>query len=135
MFTSVTNPAYQAVPLAGKVGIGTYTQAVILGTIVTAAIGPFVGLITSAYFVRYKVMRAAIWLVWIANPATKPLLIFAQFFPQNQHMLYYAGVLTAKIAYFVGLSLFMVNSVPFALDQMPDASGDQIGALIHWYAW
>ncbi len=44
----------------------------------------------------------------------------------------YSGVVIAKVAYFIGFTTFAVNSVPFGLDQMPDPSGEQITAFIHW---
>ncbi len=124
-FTSIPNFQTQhAVPKEAVVAIA----AVIL-------IGPFAGLFASIYFGRYKVMCASLWLMWTGKTAIVAVLILQRFFPMTEQILYYSGTLIAEVTDFAGLALILVNSVPFGLDQMPDASGERISAFIHWYGW
>ncbi len=110
-------------------------EASIIGIGVVILIGPFAGLFASIYFGRYKVMRASLWLMWTGKTAIIAVLILQRFFPMTEQILYYLGILIAEVARFAGLALILVNSVPFGLDQMPDASGERISAFIHWYVW
>ncbi len=133
-FISYSNPAYltlgpiESLPEALRL-------AIVLAIGVVTVIGPLAGLAASAYFSRYKVERAALWLMWAGNTAAVAILILKRFFPDSQQILYYTGILIAIVTNFSGGALFLVNSIPFGLDQMPGASGEQISAFIHWYVW
>ncbi len=45
------------------------------------------------------------------------------------------SLILAIILHSCGFALLWVNVVPFGLDQMPDASSEQIKAFIRWFAW
>ncbi len=133
-FISYSNPAYltlgpiDALPEALRL-------AIVLAIGVVTVIGPLAGLTASAYFSRYKVQRAALWLMWTGNTATVAVFIPKRFFSDSQQILYHIGILIAVVTNFSGAALFLVNSISFGLDQMPGASGEQISAFIHWYVW
>ena len=35
----------------------------------------------------------------------------------------------------LGFAGFVANGIPFAMDQMPEASGEEVSAYINWYVW
>ncbi len=113
------------------------TQASSAGLGVVALLGPFAGLIASAYFGRYKTLYASLWLMWSGLMAITVILVLHSVLPDSeaQQTVAFSGVVIAEVVYFIGFTGFSVNSVPFGLDQMPDASGEQICAFIHWYVW
>ncbi len=123
--------------LAGKEIVGQSTQSSvsynIVGMSVVALIGPIAGLFAGIYCGRYKAVHAGVWMMWTASAVDVLLFTLQWFLPESQQILSYSGFLIAAVVSFVGLALFLVNSVPFGLDQMPDASGGQISAFIHLY--
>ncbi len=113
------------------------TDASSVGTGVVTLLGPLAGLIASAYFGRYKTLYASLWLMWSGLMAITVILVLHSVLPDSESLqtVAFSGVVIAEVVYFIGFTGFSVNSLPFGLDQMPDASGDQICAFIHWYVW
>ncbi len=104
---------------------------------VVTLLGPLAGLVASSYFGRYKTLYASLWIMWIGSIAIAAILVLHSVLPDSdaQQIVAFSGVVIAEVVYFIGFTGFSVNSVPFGLDQMPDASGDQICAFIHWHVW
>ncbi len=99
-------------------------------------VGPLAGLLASTYFGRYKTLYTGLWLMWARSVVTVLVFILLRLFPSyNETTIWFSIDVIADIGYCVGFTLFLVTAVPFGLDQMPDASGDQIKAFIHWYSW
>ncbi len=69
------------------------------------------------------------------NTLVLPIKLLQTAFPDSQQLLYDFGIVTAQVVTYLGFVLLIVNSVPFGLDQMPDASAKQIAAFVHWYGW
>ncbi len=107
-------------------------------TVVVLA-GPIAGLLASTYFGRYKTLYSGLWLMWAGSVVTVVVFILLWLFPPagsyDELTLWFSVLSIAAAGYSAGLTLFLVTAVPFGLDQMPDASGDQIKAFIHWYGW
>ncbi len=132
-YASLINPVYENIFAEGTPDY--LTKASIIGIGAVVLIGPVAGLFASIYYGRYKTVRTSLWLIWTGNGVTVPLFILQWFLPDSQQILSYSGFLIAAVVSFVGFGLFLGNSVPFGLDQMPDASGEQIKAFIHWYTF
>ncbi len=102
-------------------------------------VGPTAGLLASTYFGRYKTLYTGLWLMWAGNIFMVLVFILQWLFPAanryNESILWVILFMIAATGYFVGVTLFLATAIPFGLDQMPDASGDQIIAFIHWYSW
>ena len=100
---------------------------------------PIAGWLADVYFGRYKVMRAGLWLMWIGSIAfTLTLLVIVNLDEQcleTRKTLIFIGVIVAGISLTVGYTAFLVNAIPFGMDQMPDASSEEICAFIHWFVW
>lgn len=111
---------------------GTIPWVVMVGSAVIALVGPVVGLLASIRFGRYRALHAGLWLMWVGKVITVPLLILEWFYPKSEQILSFSGYLVAAAGFFMGFTLYIVNAVPFGLDQMPDASGEQITAFVYW---
>ena len=97
---------------------------------------PFAGWLADVYFGRYKVMHAHLLLMWVGSVAIVLTLTVEYLYPQTTTVLNYCALLPASIVVFViGQGGFFVTSLPFGTDQMPDASGEEISAFIHWFFW
>ncbi len=105
----------------------------ISGTTIIFLIGPLAGLVATVYCGRYRVVSWSLWIIWIGNIATVPMLILQRLYPAIQDVLIDFGVVIAETVICFGMVVFLVNCVPFGLDQMPDASGgDQnVYPLVH----
>ena len=98
---------------------------------------PFAGWLADVYFGRYKVMHANLLLMWVGSVATIFAMLLKYQFPHDTiaAILNYGILLPASIAVFIGQAGFLVISLPFGMDQMPDASAEEVSAFIHWFAW
>ena len=96
---------------------------------------PFAGWLADVYFGRYKVMHAHLLLMWVGSVAIVLTLTVEYVYPQTTTVLNYCVLLPAMIVLFIGRGGFLVTSLPFGTDQMPDASGEETSAFIHWFIW
>ena len=99
---------------------------------------PFAGWLADVHFGRYKVMRAGLWLMWIGTLYCGVILIFYHHYEHTstgKNLLNYAGLVPAAILFTAGLAAFAVNTLQFGVDQMPDASAEEVSAFIHWFVW
>ncbi len=98
---------------------------------------PFAGWLADVYFGRYRVIYAGLWLMWVGT-VLGTLVLAVQYTICNYDSVRQAVLavdILAAILVTTGFASFVVNSVQFGMDQMPDASGEQISAFIHWYMW
>ena len=107
----------------------------VIQTVVFIFYLPFAGWLADVYFGRYKVMHAHLLLLWVGSVATVLTLTVEYLYPQTTTVLNYCVLLPAMIAAIIGRGGFLVTSLPFGTDQMPDASGEEISAFIHWFIW
>ncbi len=134
--SSTINPVYQNTVTSHHLDERfALSGAFILVLSTVIFIAPVAGLLASIYYGRYNTLHAGLWLMWAGNAITVPMFMFQWFFPHIQQTLSYSGYLVAVGINCIGLVLCMVNSIPFGLDQMPFASGEEISAFIQWYVW
>ncbi len=114
---------------------GTLSQATILAFCVTAVVSPFAGLVAGVHFGTYKVMRIGLWLMWIGSIATVSILTLQGLLMEHIYNVASLSLFFPVIIANLGTFAFLVNSIPFGLDQMPEASAEQITAFIHWFVW
>ena len=90
----------------------------------------FAGWLADAYFERYKVLRLSIIIMWISS-----LLLTTTFLVENivTFTNYYQLVFLASLG--IGYSMFQANIIQFGIDQLTDASTDEIVSFINWYVW
>ncbi len=134
LILSFFNPVYNINTKITLQGLSLHILA-ISGAIIIFLIGPLAGLVATVYCGRYRVVSWSLWIIWIGNTATVPILILQRLYPAIQDVLVDFGVVLAETVICFGMVMFFVNCVPFGLDQMPDASGEEIKTFIHWFMW
>lgn len=104
---------------------------------------PFAGWLADAKLGRYKVMRYSLWMMWVGSV----LLILTSILRYTLEMLVMPDkhdlVLKCTLPVYVviylvnvmGTAGYHVNVIPFGIDQMEGASGEEISSFIHWYYW
>lgn len=98
---------------------------------------PLVGWLADVHFGRQKVMVVSLWVMW-CGVVVHSYLYLAHNHDQSLNKLSTWECLTsfsALIVYMCGLVGFLINSVQFGMDQMPDASSLELSAFVHWYVF
>ena len=99
---------------------------------------PLLGWISDVYFTRYNVLRLA-FIILIAGSVLFVFVtsagLFGDFSELHQRWLIIAAGVGALILCRAGLGLFEANAIQFGMDQLLEASSDQLGTFIHWYYW
>lgn len=80
---------------------------------------------------RYKVIKASLVLIWLTTIVNTIRIILTPFLmiPQAVEL---TCIFTELVIGITGIAAFYVNGVQFGLDQMPDASSEQITSFIAW---
>ena len=91
---------------------------------------PFAGWLADVYFRRYKVLVFSIVTMWISALLLTLTFIVEKFVPFTN---YGQVVLLASLG--IGYGCFQANIIQFGIDQLTDASTDEIISFINWYAW
>jgi len=103
---------------------------------------PLAGWLADAKLGRYKVMRYSLWTIWVGAffLVLTSIIRYTLHFPHNvkdEKTMEYTFPLFV-LTYFIniiGIAGFHVNLIPFGIDQMEGASGEQISSFLHWYFW
>ena len=110
----------------------------VAGIIVLALFSPLAGWLADVHYGRYKVMRTGLWLMWVGMLFFGITLILFPHYgqtPIGKILLNYGGLFPGAILFTAGLTAFSVNALQFGVDQMPDASAEELSAFIHWFVW
>ena len=98
---------------------------------------PFAGWIADVRFGWYKVICWSISLVWTSSILLSARLAVKQLVDsQNEskdiwHILFLVLILPLGIGY----RGFQANMIQFGVDQLTDASSDEITSFVTWYSW
>ena len=93
------------------------------------------GWIADVLFGRYRVMCLSMWIMWAAlmlATVSSILTRTVDSYTSNVHS-YMKGVLWTLMV--VGFGGFQANVIQFGMDQLHDASTDEIASFILWYVW
>ncbi len=81
-------------------------------------------------------MHVELWLMWIGVLANVFILTLqGLLLDGSPNRVISVSLFLVTIVSILGIVAFTVNSIPFGLDQMPEASAEQITAFIHWFVW
>lgn len=96
---------------------------------------PLAGWVADVHYGRYKVILASLWLMLFGHTMVLLAFLVKYFYdPAAMQYVVYFGIFPAAfLAINTGLAAFQANVIPFGLDQMPDASTEEVSAFIHWY--
>ena len=116
---------------------GNYTLPFTLWLVAGGLTLSISGWIADVYFGRYKVIRFSMWIMWIAymlmtaSTVVTELNWFEGY--SNKVNSYISEIFMIVVA--IGLGAFQANIIQFGIDQLHDASSDEISAFIIWYMW
>ena len=108
---------------------------------ITLLLYPFIGLLADTCFNRHLFIKASIFLLFLNSSL---VLAFSIIFCLRDdsvglglHISWYnATIFTiCLIICIVSVGMFDAVGIQFGMDQMIEASSDQISAFIHWYYW
>ena len=97
---------------------------------------PIAGWLADIYFGRYKVIHWSMVTMWVTFVLATANLVIEQLVVYSYSVVvkrYVNGVLMIIAA--VGFSGFLVNVTHFGIDQLHDASTDEITSFISWFIW
>ena len=91
---------------------------------------PFAGWLADIYFSRYRVILFGIVTMWISVLLLTVIFVVERFLPFTDYIQVF---LLASLGF--GYGCFQANVVQFGIDQLTDASTDEVISFINWYAW
>ena len=90
----------------------------------------FAGWLADVYFVRYKVLRWSIIIMWISSLLLTTTFVVEMIVTFTN---YYQLVFLVSLG--IGYGMFQTNIIQFGIDQLTDASSNEIVSFINWYVW
>ena len=94
---------------------------------------PLLGWLADVYFTRYKfVLFSFIMMLMSSVLLSAVAAVFVNFI--HERSLFLLGGMVVFIS-LVSMGLFESTAAQFGMDQMPEASSDQLSIFIHWYYW
>ena len=104
---------------------------------------PLVGHLTDVYLTRYRSLKCSFGFLVLAacigtiyESVLIAILIIEKFqIFQFSYAYVYVVPIILFLVYTVGLALFQANAIQFGLDQLLEASTQELISFIHWYYW
>ena len=99
---------------------------------------PLCGWIAEVYLSNFKLMRWSFISVLISSLAALAACLWLILTPKfiTQLYIYTASfVVVVIITGLIGSAMFEANAIQFGMDQMLEASSNQLSSFIHWYFW
>ena len=130
----ILNAQLKAFPILVNFVLGGYC---LLG--LTQMLYPIGGLIADVRYGRYKVIKMSIMyqfvgaiLIIIAG-----ILYIANVYEQSDAIetATTVALVSSILIFLIGLGGFQSNVVQFGLDQLPDASSEELSLFLHWFVW
>ena len=93
---------------------------------------PFLGWLTDVYITRYRSVLLSFVIMMVG---TFPMITAGILYITTQHSYsFYIAALSIVISLFA-LGLFESTAIQFGMDQMLEASSEQLSTFVHWYFW
>ena len=94
---------------------------------------PIAGWLADVYLGRYKVIRWSIWIMWIASVLLVASSVLSQLVESCYRINNYITTVLSIIMS-IGFGGYQANIILFGIDQLQDASTDEITSFISWYS-
>jgi hypothetical protein len=109
-------------------------MSVVIASSIAQVLFPVIGHISDTYICRHRVLRFSYWLAWVSFAV---LGVATSLHKQNglNAVTRYAILPTVFVFISVSFVCFMVNVIPFALDQMQGASHVHYSSFFYWWYW
>ena len=114
--------------------LNTYTSHifVLLQSIVGLTL-PIGGWLADVRLGRYKVISLSLWMMWFSSIIITFGLVILQLLNLQHELYYHRLLLILLFPLGIAFGLFQANIVQFGLDQLYDASSNEIMAFVVWY--
>ena len=117
----------------------TFTSFASLAYLVSQAVAyllyPLLGWLADVYFTRYNFIKFS----FVTMIATTIIMVIGASmylkFPGSMTLIYSTLGGVSTIICLVGMGLFESTAIQFGMDQMLEASSDQLSTFIQWYYW
>ena len=98
---------------------------------------PVFGWIAEVYFSNFKMIKWSFVIVLICSMVGVLCFALSVFVAQQVPLnsFYIASAVVYLLISTVGLGMFESNAIQFGMDQMLEASSEQLSSFIHWYFW
>ena len=96
---------------------------------------PVYGLIADVYVSNYRIIRVSFAALLLSSLAA---LVTDVLYSVEYNGQYSCGTIVGAIAFLLGtmgLGMYESNAIQFGMDQMIEASSEQLSSYIHWYFW
>ena len=94
---------------------------------------PLLGWLADVYFTRYKfILYSFITMIIATLLMITAVALFLEFI-EDRKLFIFAG-LSISVG-LIGIGLFESTAIQFGMDQMLEASSDELSTFIHWYYW
>ena len=95
---------------------------------------PLAGWLADIHYGRYKMLQWSMWIMWISSLLLAGSLVILQVF-ESQNNTYLKLPMIFLIPLGIGYGGFQANIIQFGVDQLLDASSNEVKAFIAWYSW
>ena len=95
---------------------------------------PIAGWLADVSYGRYKIVQWSMWTMWISSLLLAGGLVIIQLL-ELHNGLYLKLVLIFLIPLGIGCGGFQANVIQLGVDQLVDASSDEVKVFIFWYVW
>ena len=95
---------------------------------------PLCGWISDVYLSSFKAIKFSFFAALFSSVMTYLTSLYSLFYPST-HASLAVFTLIAVLFGMLGLGLFEANAIQFALNQMVEASSEQLSSFVYWYIW
>ena len=95
---------------------------------------PVCGWVADVFVSRFKIIKWPFGIILIGSLMSIFIIVLALLFPTEDTVFFCFSTLVFLFV-MVGLGMFEANAIQFSLDQMMEASSEQLSSFIHWYFW
>ena len=107
--------------------------ALLISQSVAYLLYPLLGWLADVYFTRYKFVLFSFIIMIVSSILLSAVAaVFLNFI--HERGIFILGGL-AIFTSLIAMGLFESTAVQFGMDQMPEASSDQLSMFVHWYYW
>ena len=90
---------------------------------------PVFGMVADVRFGRFKVMTIGTWITWIGAVSVAIYSASIEFIGSI------SLVTLLQLVQQTGAGICQANSLQFGIDQLQDASSEQLSSFVYWYIW
>ncbi len=95
---------------------------------------PIFGWIAEAYLSNFSLLKWS-FIILLINSALAIILTVTIIVDPFKSIMFFGVFLICVTGFAIGLGMYEANAIQFGMDQMMDASSEQLSSFIHWYFW